>query len=661
MFRTTTIFVISLLVALTPIAPVFATDNNAVRTANYFLLSGTTLDDAATLETLSQYDLLVLPAEAQVYNRNFPAKIRAKNPDIILLAYVPSVSWNNIWRDDLHEDLYSGIKSSYWLKDSNGNNVSIWPNTQALDLTSGWNDYLADFVADNVLDDDYWDGVFYDEVSDEISWVGSVSLSNANGGTDAAWADAYTDLFAKTRQRVGSNKIIITNGSSNLQHAPYVNGRMFESFPTPWEGDGSWHTVMNNYFALEDRVAYEPIIVLNSDTGNTGNQGDYRAVRFGIASTLLGGGFFGFDYGTTSHQQLWRYDEYDAFLGEAKGEPTANDQGVWSREYTNGKVLVNPTDGRHSVSLGGDFEKLHGIQDPIVNDGSIVSRVSINPWDGLLLLRPLEEIVGGVFFNGAFTRVFNANGDAFRTGFFAYDEDHFGGMQVISYDIDLDGNLETIAADGNQVFIYNEDGSLHASAYPYTQAYQSGVNIAVGDIENDGSVEIVTGTEAGGGAHVRVLNKDAVVINPGFFAYDDVYRGGVNVAIGDFNGDGTKEIATGAGLNGGPHVRIFNKNGQLINPGFFAFDPSYRSGVNVAAGDVDGDGIDEIITGQGAGGAPEVRVYDNDGNLESTPFYAFNVTDRDGVEVSTADLDGDGIDEILALTRDVFTLSGLFE
>lgn len=641
---------------LLPLSMSVAQDN-AVKTVNYFLLSGTTLDDQDTLETLALYDLLVIPAEAQVWNPDFSDDIRALNSDILLLAYVPSVSWNEIWSDDLHEELEDGIKDSYWLEDASGDEISIWPGTRALDLTSGWNNYLADFVADEILHNDYWDGVFYDEVSDEISWVGDVSLASGASDADDAWVDAYTELFATTRVLVGSDKIIISNGSSNLQHAPYVNGRMFESFPTPWEGDGGWSTNINNYFALQDAVAYDPIILLNSDTGNTGDSTDYQAVRFGLSSALLGDGFFGFDFGTNSHAQLWRYDEYDAFIGTPKDDPVEDASGVWSREYTNGKVVTNPTDSDQTINLGGEFEKIHGSQDPDVNDGSIISRLTIGAKDGALLLRPIESITGGVFLNGAFARIFGSNGEVKRTGFFSYDSDFYGGMQVVHYDLTFDGVPEVIAADGNQVFIYTSDGELHASFYPYTSAYQDGINISVGDLENDGSVEIVTGTENGGGAQIRIFNSDGILINPGFFAYDEAFRGGVNVTIGDLNGDGWYEVICGAGVGGGPHVRVFNKDGDVINPGFFAYDESFRGGVNVAAGDLGGDGIDEIITGPGYGGDPEVRVYNKDGELLYTPFYATE-TYGEGIEVSSADLDGDGMWEIIAFTQDVFTLAG---
>ncbi len=641
---------------LVPLAAVFTQDENAIKTANYFLLSGTTLDDQDILESLARYDLLVIPAEAQVYNPDFSDEIRALNSDIIILAYIPTVSWNEIWTDKLHRELYSGIESSYWLQTSDESDVSIWPGTQALDLTSDWGDYLAQFVAYEVLYNDYWDGVFYDEVNDSISWVGDIELASGASDVDGAWNDAYVDLFSQTRSLIGDGKIIISNGSSNLDYADYVNGRMFESFPTPWEQDGSWGTNMANYLALEDAVAYNPVIIINSDTNNIGDSTDYQKVRFGLSSALLGEGFFGFDYGTESHAQLWYYDEYDAYIGSAK-EDAQEDDGIWSREFTNGKVVVNPTDSEQTIKLNGEFEKIHGTQDTDFNDGSIVSRITLDSEDGAVLVRPLEEILGGVFLNGAFARVFDGQGETYRTGFFSYDEDYIGGVQIITSDIDLDGLDETVVADINQVFIYQDDGSLQVSFYPYTESYTGGINISIGDLESDGTVEIVTGTEDGGGAHVRVFNSDGVLINPGFFAYDEVYRGGVNVSIGDLNGDGWHEIICGAGTEGGPHVRIFNKDGVLINPGFFAYDPDFRGGVNVAAGDLDGDGVDEIVTGPGLGGAPEIKVFNNDGNEIIESFWAFDTYDGMGAEVSTADLDGDGIAEIIAFTQDVFTLS----
>ncbi len=160
--------------------------------------------------------------------------------------------------------------------------------------------------------------------------------------------------------------------------------------------------------------------------------------------------------------------------------------------------------------------------------------------------------------------------------------------------------------------------------------------MAVGDVTGDGIAEIITGAGGGGGPHVRVWSTLGGVITElfgnGFFAYDPAFGGGVSVAVGDVTGDGVAEIITGAGGGGGPHVRVWSTTGgvvsELFGPGFFAYDPAFSGGVFVAAGDLTGDGIAEIITGAGPGGGPHVRVWSTTGGtiteLLGPGFFAYD-------------------------------------
>ncbi|MFC1788271.1 putative glycoside hydrolase [Patescibacteria group bacterium] len=664
-----TTLLFSLLFSLSPTLGQAKTDpQQFVRTANYFLMSGPKLSDSKTMTTLSKFDLIVIPAEAQVYNKTFFQTIRARNPDIIILAYVPAVSWNNqYWNDPLHQKLKSGIRSDYWLRDASGAQKSVWPGTVALNLHSGWVDHLSNYVAQDIMRTGYWDGVFYDEVQDTIDYIGALD-TDRNGVNDSAWEAntrwqaGFKKLFTLTRQKIG-NKIILTNGSSSSDYASIVDGRMYENFPTKPDPLWQWRDWTRDYLKVENQITREPITVINANTNNTGAQSDYQNVRFGLTTTLMGNGYFAFDFGDQNHAQLWTYDEYNAFLGAPQTKPnnvfngsTTISTGVWQRDYERGKVLVNATEANQTVRLDGFYEKIHGTQDRSINDGSIVNRLTLQGRDGIILLRPIEDIKTGSFINGAFARVFSSSGSVLRNGFFTYESKAKGGNTVVRYDTDNDGREELIIADKTYVYIYDHDGRLHAKFAPYTERYNLGINIAAGDIESDGSVEIVTGTEKGAGPQMRIFNKDGNLIHPGFFAYDKRFRGGVHITIGDLNGDNIKEIIAGAGETGGPHVRVFNKDGRVINPGFFAYDPYFRGGVNVACGDVDGDGIDEIITGPGPGGGPHVRVYDRDGNLK-TQFMALDATTNKGIKVATTDLDGDGRDEIVGLSTNVFTLS----
>ena len=87
------------------------------------------------------------------------------------------------------------------------------------------------------------------------------------------------------------------------------------------------------------------------------------------------------------------------------------------------------------------------------------------------------------------------------------------------------------------------------------------------------------------------------------------FLGGVNVTLGDIDGDGTVDIITGAGPGGGPHVRVLSGVDFHDLASFYAFDPAFAGGVHVALGDIDGDGTPDIITGMGPGGSPLVRVF----------------------------------------------------
>jgi hypothetical protein len=187
----------------------------------------------------------------------------------------------------------------------------------------------------------------------------------------------------------------------------------------------------------------------------------------------------------------------------------------------------------------------------------------------------------------------------------------------------------------------------------YDPAFPGGVSVAVGDVTGDGVSELITGAGPGGGSHVRVWSVAGGSVSElvGFFAYDPAFLGGVSVAVGDVTGDGVGELITGAGPDGGPHVRVFSLAGGSLSElgGFSAYDPAFPGGVSVAVGDVTGDGVGELITGAGPSGGPHVRVFSLAGSdlVEVAGFYAYDPAFPGGVSVAAGDVTGDGIAELI--------------
>ena len=126
----------------------------------------------------------------------------------------------------------------------------------------------------------------------------------------------------------------------------------------------------------------------------------------------------------------------------------------------------------------------------------------------------------------------------------------------------------------------------------------------------------------------------------GFFAYNPAFPGGVSVAAGDVDGDGRADIITGAGPGGGPHVRVWSGADFHEIGGFFAYDPAFTGGVCVAAGDVNDDGRADIITGAGPGGGPHVRVWNATNFAEIGGFFAYDPAFTGGVQVRRDRSDG---------------------
>jgi len=187
---------------------------------------------------------------------------------------------------------------------------------------------------------------------------------------------------------------------------------------------------------------------------------------------------------------------------------------------------------------------------------------------------------------------------------------------------------------------FDANGALKREIVAYDPSFRGGFVSVEADLDGDGAPEIITGAGPGGGPHIRVFDGVTGAVKAEFFAFAPTFQGGVSLAVGDINLDGIDDIIVGAGAGGGPHVRVFDGRTFLEIRSFFAYAANFLGGVNVASGDATGDGADDIITSPMSRGGAHVKVFDGRTLAEFLSFFAAGSDFFGGLSVSVADIDG---------------------
>jgi hypothetical protein len=143
-------------------------------------------------------------------------------------------------------------------------------------------------------------------------------------------------------------------------------------------------------------------------------------------------------------------------------------------------------------------------------------------------------------------------------------------------------------------------------SFPARRQYATGYDtrsVAIGDLNRDGTLDLVTTNYYPGGGPQTGANSVSVLLNSGdgsFRAKHDFRtgRGPISVAIDDLNGDGTPDLAT---ANPGPDGNPVRTVSVLLNRGDGSFRARLDYGTrgspeSVAIGDLNGDGKLDLAT-----------------------------------------------------------------
>ena len=244
-------------------------------------------------------------------------------------------------------------------------------------------------------------------------------------------------------------------------------------------------------------------------------------------------------------------------------------------------------------------------------------------------------------------------------------------IRITTADVNGDGALDIIAASGpgqtTMVKVYDgKTGQQIRSFVAFEGTNTSGAFVSAGDFNGDGRADIVVSADRGNTPRVRIISgADTNVVLADFNAFVSGFRGGVRTAVGDVNNDGKLDLIAAAGNSGGGFVNVFN--GTTLGTGLaprklvadFRAMGTYTGSLFVSAGDINGDGFADVVVST-AEGTPQVRILSGallsrvGGTVASfAPIAMFGLpgSGLNGARVSVGDYNGDG-------KRDIFLGSG---
>lgn len=366
-------------------------------------------------EEISRLDVVILgfypgwSVWSKVSVRDTVQAIKKRNPRILVGQYtVLDSAYDNLDRDAADKDKYFKLRGEgWWLRNAEGRkvqwtnefnswmvNITDWtkPDVQGFRYPQ-WlaeRDYRIYF--EPVPEFDIW---YFDDVDIRPRVVADWNLDGRDDDpNDPVIAKAYRNGQSKHWEAVrglAPTRLLMGNADNDLSNDEYRNklgGVFFEALMgkswslETWAG---WKKMMQRYFAGFENTAAPHLVGFNV----WGDPEDYRFFRYAYASCLMGDGYFSFTDIDKAYSSVPWFDEYSIDLGKAIEPPqkVAWYKGVYKRAFEKGVAIVNPTAYPVEADLGAPLYLIAGVQDKHINDGRRVSKIIIQPKDGLILSR----------------------------------------------------------------------------------------------------------------------------------------------------------------------------------------------------------------------------------------------------------------------------------
>src|SRR5262249_26140236 len=194
-----------------------------------------------------------------------------------------------------------------------------------------------------------------------------------------------------------------------------------------------------------------------------------------------------------------------------------------------------------------------------------------------------------------------------------------------------------VAAVGGRLRIFDAvSHALRRVLAPVGPGYTGTLSVALGAVNRDAVTDVAVATGPGSAAAVKVLDGKPGKTMASYFPFRHS-RGGATVALADVTGDGRADLIVGSGRGKASRVKVYDTVEHRVVSTLSPFPQSFRGGVSVAAGDVNGDHRADVIVGSGPGTRATVEVFD--GATAALPPFA--ASSQGGVSVAAASTRGE--------------------
>lgn len=385
-------------------------------------IGGKNYDDSAYQAAMSRYHYVIMgfyPGWKANYSYGGYTGIRAavkalkdRNPNLLIGQYTilneaqPASDPNNAANADISTKL---DQMNWWLRTASGDLTQWTSSFNAYDINftaytptdsqglrwPEWRatrDYTKYFQPIPEFDIHYLDNVFEKNRVTTADWtLDGVDDSNGTTAMISAHRNGHVAEWNKIRQ-LKSSLMLIGNTDHDLSMPEYkgqLEGGFLEGMMgKSWSiyGWGGWDKMMARYHGVMANTKAPHLVGFNVMGALT----DYRLMRFGLTATLMNDGYYYYTDTAKEYSSAPWFDEYGAALGyPSEGPRTAAwSNGVYRRLFSNGMVLVNPTNASVTVNIGNGYKRISGTQDPGVNNGQvIVGNITIPATDGVVLLK----------------------------------------------------------------------------------------------------------------------------------------------------------------------------------------------------------------------------------------------------------------------------------